>query len=68
LRSVGRRLRLVPVDATRSKLERVRTNPAGLIGDPDDIVEMDWSIYWNPGEELGGPVGARREGSGGSPQ
>lgn len=62
----GRRLRLVPVEAPRSKLERVRTNPAGLIGDPDDLVEMDWSAYWNPGEELGGPVEAHRDGSRGS--
>jgi hypothetical protein len=31
-----------------SKLERLkgRRNP-GDIGDPEDLVHMDWSVYWN---------------------
>lgn len=43
----GRLLRIVPVDAP-SKLSRIRGNPNALIGDPDDIVHMDWSENWRP--------------------
>lgn len=43
----GRRLRIVPEDPP-SKLDRIVPHPGFLIGDPEDIVEMDWSQYWNP--------------------
>ena len=43
----GKLLRIAPVTAGGSKLDRVRTNPTALRGDPDDIVEMDWSGNWN---------------------
>ncbi len=49
----GRRLRIVPAEPTDpagSKLERLkgRGNPDAVIGDPDDLIHMDWSSYWNP--------------------
>lgn len=49
----GRRLRIVPVGADSpvgSKLERLkgRGDPEAVIGDADDLVHMDWSVFWNP--------------------
>ena len=49
----GRRLRIVPAEVAvvpGSKLERLkgRGNPDAIIGDPDDLVHLDWSVYWNP--------------------
>lgn len=43
----GRRLRIVP-DPPVSKLDRLEPHPGFLKGDPEDIVEMDWSGYRNP--------------------
>lgn len=43
----GRRLRIV-ADPPTSKLDRLVPHPGTIIGDPEDIVEMDWSVYWNP--------------------
>jgi hypothetical protein len=43
----GRRLRIV-ADALPSKLDRLEPHPGFVVGDPDDLVEMDWSGYWNP--------------------
>jgi antitoxin (DNA-binding transcriptional repressor) of toxin-antitoxin stability system len=49
----GRRLRIVAADPgppVGSKLERLkgRGNPNAIVGDPEDLVHMDWSVYWNP--------------------
>lgn len=44
----GRLLRIVPVEAP-SKLSRIHGNPDALVGDPDEIVAMDWSEHWRPG-------------------
>lgn len=43
----GRRLRIAPVE-TRSRLAFLRPHPGYIVGDPDDIVHMDWSGEWNP--------------------
>lgn len=43
----GRTLRIV-ADDPPSKLARLVPHPGTIIGDPEDIVEMDWSVYWNP--------------------
>ncbi len=42
----GKTLRIVP-EAPRSKLDNLKRRDC-LIGDPDDIVEIDWSKEWNP--------------------
>lgn len=47
----GRLLRIVP-DQPTSKLARLRPHPGTIIGDPEDIVHMDWSHYWDPDEHL----------------
>jgi antitoxin (DNA-binding transcriptional repressor) of toxin-antitoxin stability system len=43
----GRRLRVVP-DEPVSKLSRIRGNPNAIVGDPEDLVDMDMSVYWDP--------------------
>ena len=42
----GRRLRIVPVDQP-SRLERLPRRDY-LVGDPEEIVEIDWSHEWQP--------------------
>ena len=43
----GKRLRIVAVE-TGSKLDRIKGDPDAVVGDPDDLVHMDWSGYWQP--------------------
>ena len=43
----GRRLRIL-ADDPPSKLDRLVPHPGTIVGDPDGIVEIDWSVYWNP--------------------
>lgn len=43
----GRRLRIVPVDAP-AKLSRLSAHPGTIIGDPEDLVQLDWSGEWRP--------------------
>ena len=43
----GRKLRIVP-DVARSRLDRLVPHPEALVGDPDDLVSMDWSGSWKP--------------------
>lgn len=42
----GKLLRIVPVE-TRSKLSRLKKHDL-IVGDPEDLVHMDWSSEWNP--------------------
>ena len=42
----GRTLKIVP-DEPRGKLERLKARDC-LVGDPEDIVHMDWSSQWRP--------------------
>lgn len=43
----GRRLRIVP-DNPPSKLARLIPHPGDIIGDPEDLVHVDWSAEWTP--------------------
>lgn len=43
----GARLRIVPVEQG-SKLDRIKGDPDLIVGDPDDLVHIDWSEYWRP--------------------
>ncbi|QSB13613.1 type II toxin-antitoxin system Phd/YefM family antitoxin [Natronosporangium hydrolyticum] len=43
----GRRLRLVPVEAP-DKLARLQAHPGAIVGDPEDLVHLDWSSEWRP--------------------
>ncbi len=43
----GQTLRIVPEERL-SKLDRITGREDFLVGDPDDIIHMDWSEYWKP--------------------
>ncbi|MGQ0464770.1 MAG: type II toxin-antitoxin system Phd/YefM family antitoxin [Sporichthyaceae bacterium] len=43
----GRTLRIVP-DEPRAKLARLVPHPDAIVGDPEDLVAMDWSGAWSP--------------------
>lgn len=43
----GRRLRIAPVEAA-SPLDRLVRRPDAIVGDPDDLVHVDWSSEWRP--------------------
>ncbi len=45
----GRLLRLQPVEVG-SRLDRLVSRPGTIIGDPEDLVEFDWTHEWS---ELG---------------
>lgn len=47
----GHRLRVVAVDAP-DRLSRIRGNPNAVVGDPEDLVTIDWVQYWDAGSEL----------------
>lgn len=42
----GRKLRIVP-EAPRDKLDNLERRDC-LVGDPEDIVHVDWSKGWRP--------------------
>jgi antitoxin (DNA-binding transcriptional repressor) of toxin-antitoxin stability system len=42
----GRRLRIVALEPER-RLDRVRPRPDVIVGDPDDLVSIDWSATWS---------------------
>ena len=45
----GRKLRIVPGDdPPRSKLDRLEPRPHAIVGDPEDLVHLDWSTEWKP--------------------
>ena len=43
----GHVLKIVPAEPV-SKLGRLVRRPGVIKGDPDDLVEIDWSKYWRP--------------------
>jgi prevent-host-death family protein len=42
----GERVRLEPAKR-KSKLQKLAKNPDTIVGDPEDIVHMDWSAEWS---------------------
>ena len=43
----GRVLRIVAVAPPGSRLARIKKRDF-IVGDPEDLVEIDWSKEWNP--------------------
>jgi hypothetical protein len=39
-------LRIMP-EKPRSKLDRLKKRPGTFVGDPDDILKIDWSREWS---------------------
>ena len=45
----GRRLRIVRVDEEPvGKLRNLEPHPDALVGDPEELVHLDWSGEWRP--------------------
>lgn len=45
----GRRLKIVPASPDSSfSLDKVEPHPDAIVGDPDDLIHMDWSTEWKP--------------------
>jgi hypothetical protein len=39
----------VPADAPRAfSIENLEPHPDGIVGDPDELIHMDWSSEWKP--------------------
>lgn len=41
----GKVLRIIP-EIKGSIFDRLEKHPDAIIGDPEDLVHMDWSAYW----------------------
>jgi hypothetical protein len=51
IRRKGRLLRIVAVDESPNRLARLQNLPARpdlIIGDPEDLVDVDWYGLWEP--------------------
>ncbi len=48
----GRRLLLVADEPVGDRLSRIHTDPDLIVGDPEDLVHMDWSGEWSGGADL----------------
>jgi hypothetical protein len=46
----GKVLTIAPKEGTKkgSKLDNLPQRPGAIIGDPDELIHMDWSSEWNP--------------------
>jgi prevent-host-death family protein len=44
----GERVRLAPAKR-QAKLQKLVKHPKTIVGDPEDIVHMDWSEEWSEG-------------------
>lgn len=47
----GERVRLEPA-RRKAKLQKLVKHPDTIVGDPEDIVHMDWSAEWSEGRRL----------------
>lgn len=47
----GRTLRLVP-DERLGRLSRIQTHPGAVVGDPEELVSIDWSAGWDADQAL----------------
>lgn len=43
----GRRIRIAPVEPP-DRLARLAKRPEVILGDPDELVHLDWSGEWRP--------------------
>lgn len=44
----GRILRIVAEAPPSSRVARMKKRPGMILGNPEDLVEIDWSASWNP--------------------
>jgi len=43
----GKRLLICPVEQYK-KLDRLESHPEFIVGNPDDLVHLDWTSEWKP--------------------
>jgi hypothetical protein len=43
----GKRLLVTPIEKKR-KLDQLQPHPEFIVGNPDDLVHIDWSSEWEP--------------------
>jgi len=43
----GKIIRLVPA-VPPAKLDRLESRPGVIVGDPDELIHLDWSDTWKP--------------------
>ena len=48
----GRLLRLVPDEPQPDRLAAIHTNPDVIVGDPEDLVSLDWTDQWDADRQL----------------
>lgn len=48
----GRKLVLIPEEPTGDRLAAIHTDPDAIVGDPDDLVSIDWSGEWDPDRNI----------------
>jgi len=49
VRRGNRRLKIVPADAAPvANLEKLQAHPGAIIGDAEDLVDIEWSHEWRP--------------------
>lgn len=48
----GYKVQIRLLQPKKSKLDNLVKNPRAIIGDPEDIVHMDWSSEWNEEKNL----------------
>lgn len=47
----GKKVKLMPVEE-RNKLANLKAHPKVIVGDPEDLVHIDWSHYWKYDDDL----------------
>jgi len=48
----GKVLKIVPPAKPKDKLANLKKRPGAIIGDPEDLVRIDWSGHWEPDRNL----------------
>ncbi len=49
----GKVLKIVPPEKPKKNiLENLKKRPGWIKGDPEDLVSIDWSHYWNPDDNV----------------
>lgn len=48
----GRRLRLVLDEPQGDRLAAIHTNPNAIVGDPEELVSLDWSGEWDADRQI----------------
>lgn len=47
----GKTVKIITIE-NRSKLENLKSHPGTIVGDPEELVHIDWSHYWKYNDDL----------------